>query len=60
MVSNQEAIDMVVDILESTEHNVLDDQSSTLQEAAEALTLEAYVRGSLDNIGVLVIALAHE
>lgn len=52
MMSNEEAVDMVSDILMTSPEN-----PTALQQAAEALTLESYVRGSRDNIGVAVIAL---
>lgn len=51
-VENQEAVDMVAEVVAAA-----DEESTGLQEAAESLTLEAYVRGSRDNIGTLVIAL---
>jgi protein phosphatase 1L len=50
MLSNQEAVDMALEYMQS-------DEDGSLQQAAEALTLEAYVRGSRDNIGVAVIAI---
>jgi serine/threonine protein phosphatase PrpC len=59
-VSNQEAIDMVEMVV--TESMVVSNSSSwhesdALQQAAETLTHEAYVRGSTDNIGVCIVAL---
>ena len=66
-VSNQEAVDMVESVVvERFPKNNNDSSSSNnhwydtaaLQEAAEALTHEAYVRGSTDNIGVCIIAIS--
>lgn len=66
-VSNQEAVDMVESVMvERFPKNNSDSSSSNnhwydtaaLQEAAEALTHEAYVRGSTDNIGVCIIAIS--
>jgi hypothetical protein len=81
-MSNQEAVDMVVDII--LRHNEAlaasfqpgvttrevalfpsyddiddDDEGSggPFQESAERLAVEAYVRGSTDNIGVCVVAI---
>ena len=77
-MSNQEAVDMVVDIiLHHNEGNMLHRKSSEIallpssindddddeesggpfQKAAERLAVEAYVRGSTDNIGVCVVAI---
>ena len=76
-MSNQEAVDMVVDImLHHNEGNILHRKSSEIallpsslnddddeesggpfQKAAERLAVEAYVRGSTDNIGVCVVAI---
>lgn len=58
-VSNQEAVDLVAEAVSSAGHNVSSwYESAGLQQAAETLTLESYVRGSKDNIGVAVIAIA--
>jgi len=58
MVSNQEAVDLVAETLSTATLNASSwFESSGLQQAAEALTLESYVRGSKDNIGVAVIAI---
>mmetsp|Transcript_107913 Transcript_107913/g.220287 ORF Transcript_107913/g.220287 Transcript_107913/m.220287 type:complete len:270 (+) Transcript_107913:226-1035(+) len=85
VMSNQEAVDMVVDIIlrqhgEAFETNTkatgevalfpfedgalhadhdADDEGSggPFQESAERLAVEAYVRGSTDNIGVCVVAI---
>lgn len=51
MVSNQEAVDLVAQVLSNSS------SPDGLQQSAEALTHEAYVRGSTDNIGVCVIAI---
>jgi serine/threonine protein phosphatase PrpC len=59
-VSNQEAIDMVAMIVEESiyKNNASSwQESAVLQLAAEALTHEAYVRGSNDNIGVCIVAI---
>ena len=53
-MSNEDAVDMVVQVLLSSPDG---DNHLRFQNAAEALTLESYVRGSQDNIGVAVIAL---
>ena len=50
VMSNQEAVDLAWQVV--TEH----ESSTAYQKAAEVLTQEAYVRGSLDNIGVCIIA----
>lgn len=58
-VSNQEAVDLVAQVVsESAKHSTSWRETASLQQAAEALTLEAYVRGSTDNIGVCIIAIA--
>jgi serine/threonine protein phosphatase PrpC len=60
-VSNQEAIDMVETVVAES---ILDNNSrswqetNALQKAAEALTHEAYIRGSTDNIGVCIVAIS--
>lgn len=51
VMTNQEAVEMVEEALNS------DKGGSAFQVAAEWLTQEAYVRGSLDNIGVCVVAI---
>jgi serine/threonine protein phosphatase PrpC len=56
MISNQEAVDMVVEVLAHKPWR----ENGGLQEAAERLTLEAYVRGSTDNIGVCVVAIEQD
>jgi serine/threonine protein phosphatase PrpC len=53
-MSNEDVTDMVVDVLMSSSAQ---GNPMSFQEAAEALTLESYVRASQDNIGVAVIAL---
>lgn len=57
MVSNQEAIDMVAHTVASYQSNSTNHDGGAFQEASKVLTLEAYVRGSTDNIGVCVISL---
>ena len=57
MVSNQEAIDLVTQTLASYQSNSTNQPGGAFQEASRLLTLEAYVRGSTDNIGVCVISL---
>ena len=57
MVSNQEAIDMVARTVASYQSNSTNHAGGAFQEASKLLTLEAYVRGSTDNIGVCVISL---
>jgi len=54
VLSNQEAVDMVVEVLVSFNFWR---ETDAFQEAAERLTHEAYIRGSNDNIGVCVVAL---
>ncbi|KAL3908560.1 MAG: hypothetical protein SGILL_008436, partial [Bacillariaceae sp.] len=54
VMSNQEAVDMVVDTI--TEAHSSNAGGSLFQDAAERLAVEAYVRGSTDNIGVCVVA----
>lgn len=51
VVDNQEAVDFVEQVLRRSKN------SSSYQTAAQLLTQEAYVRGSSDNIGVLIVAL---
>jgi len=50
VMSNQEAVDLAWQVVTENE------SSTAYQKAAEVLTQEAYVRGSLDNIGVCIIA----
>ena len=57
MVSNTEAVELVSQTIASYQNNATKDFGGAYQEASEVLTLEAYVRGSTDNIGVCVIAL---
>ena len=76
VVSNQEAVDMVVDVIlkhneahnrevalfphSSSHSDDMDNEEENggpFQESAERLAVEAYVRGSTDNIGVCVIAI---
>jgi len=57
MVSNQEAVDMVAETVASYRGNATNHDGGAFQEASKVLTLEAYVRGSTDNIGVCVISL---
>jgi len=58
VVSNQDAVDMVAEVVAAASLNVSSwNETDGLQQAAEALTLESYVRGSKDNIGVTVIAI---
>jgi serine/threonine protein phosphatase PrpC len=49
VVDNQEAVKFVAQVLRESKES--------LQTAAQMLTQEAYVRGSSDNIGVLIVAL---
>jgi serine/threonine protein phosphatase PrpC len=59
-VSNDEAVEMVALVVEESisKSNASSWQETpALQEAAEALTHEAYVRGSTDNIGVCIVAI---
>ena len=54
-MTNQEAVDMVSQVISNRDGPWY--ETTVFQRAAEALTLEAYVRGSTDNIGVCVVAL---
>jgi protein phosphatase 1L len=58
VMSNQEAVDMVVEVMESYDSTdkVSWNNGGAFQEAAEVLAIDAYVRGSTDNIGVCVVA----
>mmetsp|Transcript_22394 Transcript_22394/g.54225 ORF Transcript_22394/g.54225 Transcript_22394/m.54225 type:complete len:610 (-) Transcript_22394:110-1939(-) len=51
VLSNQEAVDLAWQIIKENKNG------TGYQEAAEVLTQESYVRGSLDNIGVCVVAI---
>ena len=57
VVSNDQAVDLVAQTIESYEKNSTKHAGGAFQEASEVLTLEAYVRGSTDNIGVCVVAI---
>jgi serine/threonine protein phosphatase PrpC len=57
-MTNQEAVDKVSEVISTSQRNPTKwHERAAFQNAAEALTLEAYARGSTDNIGVCVIAL---
>jgi hypothetical protein len=57
-ISNRDAVEIVSEVVAQACGNHSRWNSTTgMQQAAEALTLEAYVRGSRDNIGVVVVAL---
>lgn len=58
VMSNQEAIDMVAQVMSSYDatDRVSWNNGGAFQEASEVLAIDAYVRGSNDNIGVCVIA----
>ena len=58
VMSNQEAVDRVASVIESYDatDGVSWNNGGAFQEAAEVLAIDAYVRGSTDNIGVCVVA----
>lgn len=56
VLTNIEAVEMVVEVLAQTPWR----ENGGLQEAAERLTQEAFVRGSTDNIGVCVVAIEQD
>ena len=59
VMSNQEAVDMVTQVVasyDSTDH-LSWSNGGAFQEAAEILAIDAFVRGSRDNIGVCVVAI---
>jgi serine/threonine protein phosphatase PrpC len=57
-ISNRDAVEIVTEVVAQACGNHSRWNATTgMQQAAEALTLEAYVRGSRDNIGVVVVAL---
>jgi serine/threonine protein phosphatase PrpC len=57
-LSNQDAVEMVSEVLQQACGTGCSawNETTGMQQAAEALTHEAYVRGSKDNIGVVVVA----
>lgn len=55
-VSNKDAVDMVAEVLTNQGRESWRDNAG-FQRAAESLVHEAYVRGSTDNIGVVVVAI---
>jgi protein phosphatase 1L len=59
VMSNQEAVDMVVQVIRKfdSENGITWAEGGAFQEAAQMLTQEAFVRGSMDNIGVCVVAI---
>ncbi|CAJ1935648.1 unnamed protein product [Cylindrotheca closterium] len=59
VMSNQEAVEMVAIVIASYDatDRVSWNNGGAFQEAAEVLAVDAYVRGSNDNIGVCVVAL---
>ena len=60
VMTNQEAVDMVAQVVSS--YDAANPSSwnhgGAFQEAAEVLAVDAFVRGSTDNIGVCVVAIA--
>jgi protein phosphatase 1L len=58
VMSNQEAVDMVAQVVAAYDatDRVSWNNGGAFQEAAEVLAIDAYVRGSSDNIGVCVVA----
>lgn len=61
VMTNQEAVDMVAQVVRSyddSKDRVSWDNGGAFQEAAEVLAVDAFVRGSTDNIGVCVVAIA--
>jgi serine/threonine protein phosphatase PrpC len=59
VMTNQEAVDMVAQVVASYEATVPAswNHGGAFQEAAEVLAVDAFVRGSTDNIGVCVVAI---
>ena len=59
VMGNQEVNDMVLQVMDEFDpsHGITWEEGGAYQEAAQMLTHEAYIRGSLDNIGVCVIAM---
>jgi serine/threonine protein phosphatase PrpC len=58
VMTNQEAVDMVAQVMTSYDatDRVSWNNGGAFQEASEVLAIDAYVRGSNDNIGVCVVA----
>jgi len=60
VMTNQEAVDMVAEVVKtynSTNDHMNWNHGGAFQEAAEVLAVDAFVRGSTDNIGVCVVAI---